>query len=601
MSADIFKLLNDHQREAVEITNGPSVVLAGAGSGKTRVLIAKVLNLVMNHDVLPESIVMITFTNKAAREMKERIERALPEVENFRLGFVGTFHAFCCMVLRRDGHHIGLERTFTIYDTDDQISLIKKILKKKNKTKLTPSYFLNKISDAKNQLVDTDRYLEIFAFYRAAEVADVYYEYQKELEKNMAVDFDDLIMKVVQLFTKHPPVLEKYQNRYKHLLVDEFQDTNFAQYVLTRLLAKKHQNVTAVGDFSQSIYSWRGADIRNLEKFIQDFPGAKSVYLEQNYRSTQTILDYAYDIISKNETHPILQLFTANEKGEEIIIHEAENEQSEALYVISQIEQMSAKPTFSYADCAILYRTNAQSRAIEEAFLHYGIPYTLIGGVRFYERKEIKDILSYLRLFVNPNDEISTDRIMKLGKRRWTNFVAFYQQNPQLHTELATSDLIDRIFAATGYLDLYNPEIVEDYSRLENIKELKSVAVAFPELVAFLEQVALVESEYSEGEKTGKSKEGVRLMTLHQAKGLEFPYVFIVGMEEGILPHSRSIDDVYQLEEERRLLYVGITRAMKKLFLSFARRRFMFGRRMEGIKSRFIRSPDEEEIEYYSY
>jgi DNA helicase-2/ATP-dependent DNA helicase PcrA len=429
----------------------------------------------------------------------------------------------------------------------------------------------------------------------------VYYEYQKELEKNMAVDFDDLIMKVVQLFTKHPPVLEKYQNRYKHLLVDEFQDTNFAQYVLTRLLAKKHQNVTAVGDFSQSIYSWRGADIRNLEKFIQDFPGAKTVYLEQNYRSTQTILDYAYDIISKNETHPILQLFTANEKGDEIEMHEAENEQSEALYVISQIEQLSAKPTFSYADCAVLYRTNAQSRALEEAFLHYGIPYTLIGGVRFYERKEIKDILSYLRLFVNPNDEISTDRIKKLGKRRWTNFVSFYQQNPQLHTELATADLIDRIFAATGYLDLYNPEIVEDYSRLENIKELKSVAVAFPEVVAFLEQVALVESEYSEDEKSGKSKEGVRLMTLHQAKGLEFPYVFIVGMEEGILPHSRSIDDVYQLEEERRLLYVGITRAMKKLFLSFARRRFTFGRRMEGIKSRFIRSPDEEEIEYYSY
>jgi DNA helicase-2/ATP-dependent DNA helicase PcrA len=601
MSADIFKLLNDRQREAVEITKGPSVVLAGAGSGKTRVLIVKVLNLVMNHDVLPESIVMITFTNKAAREMKERIEQALPEIENFRLGFVGTFHAFCCMVLRRDGHHIGLERTFTIYNTDDQISLIKKILKKKNKTKLTPSYFLNKISDAKNQLVDTDRYLEIFAFYRAAEVADVYYEYQKELEKNMAVDFDDLIMKVVQLFTKHPPVLEKYQNRYKHLLVDEFQDTNFAQYVLTRLLAKKHQNVTAVGDFSQSIYSWRGADIRNLEKFIQDFPGAKTVYLEQNYRSTQTILDYAYDIISKNETHPILQLFTANEKGDEIEMHEAENEQSEALYVISQIEQLSAKPTFSYADCAVLYRTNAQSRALEEAFLHYGIPYTLIGGVRFYERKEIKDILSYLRLFVNPNDEISTDRIKKLGKRRWTNFVSFYQQNPQLHTELATADLIDRIFAATGYLDLYNPEIVEDYSRLENIKELKSVAVAFPEVVAFLEQVALVESEYSEDEKSGKSKEGVRLMTLHQAKGLEFPYVFIVGMEEGILPHSRSIDDVYQLEEERRLLYVGITRAMKKLFLSFARRRFTFGRRMEGIKSRFIRSPDEEEIEYYSY
>jgi DNA helicase-2/ATP-dependent DNA helicase PcrA len=595
---DIFASLNEKQKEAVMITEGPSLILAGAGSGKTRVLVSKVVNLIRTGVAAPEEIVMITFTNKAAKEMKERMSHMLG-ADDAKLGFVGTFHAFCALTLRKDGHHLGLERSFTIFDTDDQLSVIKNILKKHDKTKLTPSYFLNRISDAKNQLIDPSRYLDVFAFYKAADVAQVYEEYQKELEKNKGVDFDDLIMKAVQLFTKHPPVLEKYQDRYRQLLVDEFQDTNYAQYVLTRLLGRKHKNVTAVGDFAQSIYSWRGADIRNMEKFLEDFPDAKTVNLDINYRSTQTILDFAYDVISKNQTHPILHLTTTNAKGDEITYYEADNEQTEASYVVTQIERLSAKESFSYADVAILYRTNAQSRIIEEAFLHYGIPYTLIGGVRFYERKEIKDILSYLRLFVNPYDEISGERVKKLGKRKWDKFRDMYQQNPELHLHIPTADLMERIFAVTGFLDQFDPNVQDEFSRLENIKELKSVAISHPDVVTFLEQVALVESEYSQGEKTGRTREGVRLMTMHQAKGLEFPYVFVVGLEEGIMPHSRSAEDIYQLEEERRLFYVAITRAMRKLFLTHARRRFIFGRRFESMKSRFIRTADEEERQDY--
>lgn len=601
MSSSIIEQLNDRQKEAVLSTDGPSIVLAGAGSGKTRVLVAKVLYLITEKGVDPDSIVMITFTNKAAKEMKERIHNALLGTGKTQLGFIGTFHAFCCYILRRDGVHLGLDRNFTIFDTDDQTTILKKILKKRTSSgKLTPSYFANRISDAKNQLISPERYLQIFSFYRAAEVAEVYEAYQKELEKNKGVDFDDLIMKTVELFRKHSPVLEKYQDKFQYLLVDEFQDTNVAQYILTRKLGESHENVTAVGDFSQSIYSWRGADIRNLEKFMGDFPNAKTIYLEENYRSTQTILDYAYEIISKNETHPILKLHTSNHAGDEIVLFEAENEQSEGLYVVGQIERLRNEALFTYDQVAILYRTNAQSRAIEEAMLHYGIPYTLIGGVRFYERKEVKDILSYLRLFVNPQDEIATERIKKLGKRRWNLFAEFFHQDPEVYLKTPTAELMEQIFATTGYLDLYDADVEEDFQRLENIRELKSVALSFPDVVEFLQQVSLVESEYSEGEKSGRGKEGVRLMTLHQAKGLEFPYVFIVGVEEGILPHSRSIDDLYSLEEERRLLYVGITRAMKKLFITHARRRIIFGRRIEGIKSRFIRK-EGEDYDYYDF
>lgn len=580
----MFKNLNRQQQEAVKYADGPSIIIAGAGSGKTRVLVSKVLYLIDTSHVDPHSIVMITFTNKAAGEMKERI--------NMSLGFVGTFHSFCAQILRRNGEAIGLDNHFTIYDEDDELNLIKKLIKDHDVERLSPHYFINRISAAKNQLIHANRYLELFSDHNAALVSSVYKEYEKMLKKNKAVDFDDLIMKAIDLFIKYPDILERYQKKYTYILVDEFQDTNYAQYTLTRLLSERSKNITVVGDFAQSIYSWRGADIKNLEKFQDDFPDTKVFNLEENYRSTQKILDFAYGVISKNQTHPILHLFTKSKEGEDIEFYEAENEEYEALYIADKIKEISRHEP--YSSLAVLYRTNAQSRIIEEAFLHYGIPYVLIGGTRFYERKEIKDVLSYLRLLVNGNDEIAKDRVLKIGKKKWESFKEMYSSLKDEVERKTTSELMEEIFQATGYLQLYNPDDEEDYGRLENIKELKSVAVTYPNLVEFLEQIALVESEYFEGERKQGNKDGVRLMTLHQAKGLEFPHVFIVGLEEGILPHSRSIDNIYELEEERRLFYVGITRAKKKLYITYARRRFIFGRRGDAAKSRFIDENWEE-------
>ncbi len=360
--------------------------------------------------------------------------------------------------------------------------------------------------------------------------------------------------------------------------------------MITKKLGEKHKNVTIVGDFSQSIYAFRGADIANLEKFQKDFPKSKVFNLETNYRSTQTILDFAYKIISKNKTHPILQLLAKNAPGDEIVFFEGGTEQDEAIYVTEEIERM--KDRYPYTAFAVLYRTNAQSRIIEEAFLHMGTPYVLIGGTRFYERKEIKDILAYLKLIVNPKDQVARDRGLKLGKRRFEGFAKLFQEIKDSYEDYSTEALMEKVFEATGYLDLYHPDDPEDATRIENIKELKSVAISFPKIVEFLEQIALVESEYFEKEKKG-AKDGVKLMTLHQAKGLEFDVVFIVGVEEGILPHSRSSDDHFQIEEERRLFYVGITRARKKLYITHARRRFIFGRRGESLKSRFLFENEE--------
>lgn len=583
--------LNKEQIKAVNCVDKPSIVLAGAGSGKTRVLVHKVINLIKNNYVFPGEIVMITFTNKAALEMKERIFKALGEGSH--LGYVGTFHSFCAMILRRDGEEIGVSRNFTIYDDSDKQKILKDIIKEKN-TKYSPRYFSSKISNAKNQLVTPERFLSIYSFYNSSLVYEVYKEYEKILAKNKALDFDDLLLKVAVLFRKRKDILSKYQSRYTHFLVDEFQDTNVVQYVLVRYLAEKDKNITVVGDFSQSIYSWRGADIRNLEKFTEDFPEAETIQLEQNYRSTQNILDLAYDVINENETHPILKLFTKKDKGEEVSFYKADNEENEATYLANTISQFANET--NYKNIAILYRTNAQSRVIEEVFLHYGIPYVLVGGTRFYERKEIKDVLSYLRLFIHPEDTVALDRVKKIGKRRLANFKKLYQGVKDQVEEIPTSELMEKVFTHTEYLNKYDPDIEEDFSRLENIKELKSVTAQFPNLVEFLEQVALVESEYFEGEKEEKSKDGVTLMTLHQAKGLEFDYVFITGLEDGILPHSRSIDDLSSLEEERRLFYVGITRARKKLIITHAKQRMIFGRRNQSMKSRFL-PQDEEELE----
>jgi len=590
MDTDILSNLNSQQREAVEHISGPSVILAGAGSGKTRVLIYKVVNLIVNHNINPKKILMITFTNKAAAEMKERIKKNSDIDQN--LGFIGTFHSFCVRILRIDGESIGIPKNFVIYDEDDQLNLIKILIQKGNfGKKYSPAYILNRISSAKNQLIGPEDFLSIFSDYSASDIAYFYKNYQEMLEKNLALDFDDLLVKTIELFEKIPAILNKYQEYYRYILIDEFQDTNKVQYLLIKLLGEKYQNVTVVGDFSQSIYSWRGAEIENLRRFESDFPSARTFYLEKNYRSTQPILNFAYKVISKNRTHPIINLHTDIKTGNEIIFYEGENEEDEGFYVANQI--LNLRNQYSLNEIAVLYRTNAQSRVIEEVFLHRGIPYLLIGGVRFYERKEIKDIISYLRLIVNPGDQIAKTRMEKLGKKRWLKFIQLSETIDVGHDK--TEDIINKILQGTDYLNLYNPDLEEDFNRLENIKELKSVAINFPQVSEFLEQVALVESEYFENEKKGNGvsdnliNEGrVKLMTLHQAKGLEFSVVFIVGVEEGLLPHSKSFDDPYSLEEERRLFYVGITRAKRELFITWAKQRFIFGGRSYKEKSRFL-------------
>ncbi|HLD26783.1 MAG TPA: UvrD-helicase domain-containing protein [Patescibacteria group bacterium] len=580
MKTDLFTQLNSDQKKAVVCVQYPSIILAGAGSGKTRVLTYKVLHLINTHLVKPHEILMITFTNKAAAEMRHRI--------NISIGFVGTFHSLCVKILRIDGNAINIPHDFIIYDTNDQQDIIKDIIKKSNLEKYSPSSLLNKISSAKNQLISDKDYHTLFSDYSNEEIYMVYQQYQKKLQKNKAVDFDDLIMKTVELFRTHEDILEKWQNRFPCILVDEFQDTNYAQYILIKLLGKKYKNVTVVGDFSQSIYSWRGAEIKNLEKFKEDFPETKTFFLEQNYRSTQNILDFAYTVISQNNTHPILQLITDNTKGEKVVIEQLDNEQYEALFVADKIQKIQQQATSPNEKNAVLYRTNAQSRVIEEAFLHMGIPYILIGGTRFYERKEIKDILALTRLIAHPTEETAHKRIEKLGKRRYkiASEVSMTLHNKK--SEIATVDLVDTMIKKTRYLELFNTTDPDDASRLENIKELRSVALNYPNLQEFLEQVALVESEYFENEKKKKDPHAVSLMTLHQAKGLEFHTVCIVGVEDGILPHSRALYDQFDMEEERRLFYVGITRAEKKLYLTHVKKRFIFGRRNYATPSRFL-------------
>jgi len=575
MASD-FNQLNRDQQKAVNYLRGPGLVLAGAGSGKTKVLIAKVLKLIET-GVDPGSIVMITFTNKAAKEMKKRMGEV-------KLGFIGTFHAFCARMLRLFGQEINLPKNFIIYDRGDQLKIIKKVLRKLASQEKKPAFVLHLISTAKDnlRLPDDD-----------GVIRDVYDRYQKELRKNKAIDFDDLIVKAVKLLEKSKTVLNYHHMKYRYLLVDEFQDTNYAQYSLVKLLALKEKNVTVVGDFSQSIYSWRGADPKNLTRFEKDFPGMKTFRLEINYRSTQSILDFAYRVVSQNHHYPVLKLRTNNQVGDRVEFFEAINGTDEAYFVLDKI--VSSRK--SYDAFAVLYRTNAQSRIIEEVFLNQNIPYVLVGGVRFYERKEIKDVLSYLRLVLNPSEEVSLERVVKIGKRRYQNFKKLIDKELEKLNSLTTKQIINRLLKATGYLDLYNSSTEEDNFRLENIKELKSVAENYPVLSDFLEKITLVESEYSLAEKRSAANKGVKLMTLHQAKGLEFPYVFIVGLEEGLLPHSRSLDNSESLEEERRLFYVGITRAKRKLYITNAKRRILFGRRRWVLKSRFIEN--QEETNYF--
>lgn len=587
MQKDFLNQLNPEQKKAALELEGPIVILAGAGSGKTRVITSRVLHLLQN-GTPALNILCVTFTNKAAGEMKERIQKFS---SRFQLPTITTFHSLCAKILRIEGKNINLSSKFIIYDEQDQLEVIKDILKKLDLSvkDYRPQSLLAAISDAKSQLIDEKDYQKFSLTGFQKKVAQIYPLYQKALKETQALDFDDLLLKTIELFRKNSPVLEKYQNRFHHILIDEYQDTNHPQYLLAKMLAGKWQNICVVGDFSQSIYSWRGADFQNLKKFEKDFKNSKTFSLSQNYRSTQKILDAASSVISKNTTHPVLSLWTKNPTGEEITLYEARSEQDEAEFIVNQIFSLNSElQTPNYSDFAVFYRTNAQSRALEEVFLHDGIPYILVGGTRFYERREIKDILSYLRLLVNPKDSVSYKRIEKLGKGKFAKFLDFQKNFPL--EEQTTTQILDRVLEKTDYLSLYDESEEEDRQRLENIKELRSVALEFPNLVQFLENVALVEQEYypDHPAKNGEKKNAITLMTIHAAKGLEFPVVFMVGMEEGLFPHSRSLNERFELEEERRLCYVGMTRAKEKLFLTFARRRLFFGQRLENPVSRFL-------------
>lgn len=583
MSLSYLNDLNDQQRKAVKHEGSPLLVLAGAGAGKTRTLVYKAAYAITNQGVSPDRLLLVTFTNKAAGEMKDRIQTLVGAT----LPHVGTFHSIASRILRRDGKLIDISPSYVIYDQQDQLALVREVCKyldidiKRYKLRS----LLAGISSAKQELLKPKDYLGIAKGPYQSVVAEVYSEYQKRLGKYGALDFDDLLLETLRLFQSQPEILERYQDLFSHIFVDEYQDTNTAQYLFTKLLAQKHKNLYVVGDASQSIYGWRGADYRNILKLRDDYANLTEIRLEQNYRSSQTILDAASGVISNNTTHPILTLWTESSRGEKIEFIEAYSAHDEANQVISRINRGRVSKGKHWSDFAILYRTNAQSRVMEEMLVKSSIPYILVGGIKFYERAEIKDVLSYLRLVYNPEDGVSRVRAEKLGKRRLANFdVAFTDYDYKVH---GVSDILSRIYESTKYLDKYDETIEEDIARLENIKELDSLALEFNKLGDFLENVALVQAEYYAGEVDGP-KEAVTLMTLHAAKGLEFSSVFMVGMEEGLFPHSRSMLDKEELEEERRLCYVGITRAKDKLYMTYAKKRLLYGVETMNVRSRFL-------------
>ena len=627
---DILEGLNPAQREAVEAVEGPILILAGPGSGKTRVIAHRVAYLVKTWGVRPNHIMAVTFTNKAAREMKERLYHLLGgAMEELT---VGTFHAICARILRRDGSHIGIDPRFVIYDDDDQVRLVRHALQDLDidPKRSPPRVFLSTISQAKSSMVAPEDYVKNTYFDEVA--GRVYSRYDELLCDSKALDFDDLLMKTVELFRRHPEVLAKYQNRYHHILIDEFQDTNTVQYMLAKQLAGKHRNICVVGDPDQSIYSWRFADLRNILSFESDFPDSRVIYLEQNYRSTKTILEVADGVISANRRRKKKGLWTDNEPGVPVTVAEAYNEDEEAQYIVSEVDRLVNDGEFSAGDCAIMYRTNAQSRALEEAFIRYGMPYKLVGGTRFYERREVKDIIAYLRLIHNPYDSVSLSRIINVPPRgigartieeleRWakgrslpiyaalqaiadedeqtpfdkrtkrvlTDFLTLLNELIAKSSKVDIVELFDLLLERTAYKEhLMNDEDGED--RWENILELRTVAEDYRHmppgegLSSLLEGVALVADVDSYDEKS----DVVTLITLHAAKGLEFPVVFIAGMEEGLLPHRRSYEEDEQMEEERRLCYVGITRAKQRVYLVRAFRRSSMGSSSANLPSRFL-------------
>jgi DNA helicase-2/ATP-dependent DNA helicase PcrA len=636
--------LNPTQKEAVKTTEGPLLIMAGAGSGKTRVLTHRIAYLIAEKEVAPWNILAITFTNKAAREMKERIERLLgSDAEDV---WISTFHSMCVRILRRDIDRIGIHANFSILDTTDQLSVLKTILKEQNldPKKYDPRAILGAISNAKNELISPEMYADQAASPYERIVSNVYTEYQKRLLRNHALDFDDLIMTTIQLFKRVPEVLQYYQRKFQYIHVDEYQDTNKSQYLLVKMLAERFKNLCVVGDSDQSIYRWRGADIQNILSFEKDYPNAKVILLEQNYRSTKRILQAANAVIENNMQRKPKKLWTENDEGEKIVYYEAMTETDEAQFVVGKIKEYVDRGKRNYSDFAILYRTNAQSRVMEEMLLKANIPYKIVGGMKFYDRKEIKDILAYLRVIANPNDDISLTRIINVPKRGIgassldkianyarerglsifdalkeidqiglsgriaTPLVEFRNQIEhwgQMQHYLSVTELVEDVLDRSGYRDMLRAEkTLEAQSRLENIDEFLSVTKHFEStsedksLIAFLTDLALVSDiDQLDNPNEEQKNDAVVLMTLHSAKGLEFPVVFLIGMEEGIFPHSRSLSDDDEMEEERRLAYVGITRAEEELFLTRAQMRTLFGQTNINAPSRFIDEIPEELIE----
>lgn len=635
--SELLEKLNPVQRDACAYTGGPLLILAGAGSGKTRVLTHRVAYLIEQGFCNPWEILVVTFTNKAAKEMKERVESLVGE--NVKVEWLGTFHSICVRILKRDIEYLGYSKDFNIIDEQDKQKLIKQILKdlKIDEDKFSASSIASSISKAKDELktvVDYERGSS--GDYREEQIAKVYNEYQKLLKKNNSVDFDDLIFLTVRLFEENPSRLEYWQNKFKYILVDEYQDTNHAQFKIIYMLAGASGNVCVVGDESQSIYGFRGADISNILEFEKAYKDAKVVKLEQNYRSTKTVLAAANAVIKNNKSKIDKSLWTENDDGDKIDLFFAKNEYDEGQYIVDTIDKMARDNKYNYSDFVVLYRTNAQSRAIEEVFMREGTPYRIIGGLKFYSRKEIKDIISYLKLINNPKDNVSftrvinepkrgigdttVDKIREIAENSGTSMFEVLENDIQVagfrcsakliefrdiiksirdsvSMGLSNADTIDKVLSLTGYMhELEIDKSKESDSRIENIKELVGVAKNFDEESAdnalgdFLDSIALV----SDIDNLDESESAVTLMTMHNAKGLEYPVVFMVGMEEGLFPSRRAIDED-NVEEERRLCYVGITRAEKHLTLTMAKQRTMYGSTTYTVPSRFVSEvPDED-------
>ncbi|MGY3765160.1 DNA helicase PcrA [Vagococcus vulneris] len=642
--------LNPKQQEAVLTTNGPLLIMAGAGSGKTRVLTHRIAYLIEEKDVNPWSILAITFTNKAAKEMKERVCRIMgQEGEDV---WVSTFHSMCVRMLRRDIDIIGYSRNFTILDSSDQLTLIKRILKEENidPKKHDPRSILGTISNVKNELLTPTDYEERYSGYYEDIVAKCYVRYQKELRHNESMDFDDLIMLTIKLFQKSPETLAYYQTKFQYIHVDEYQDTNHAQYTLVKLLSNRFKNLCVVGDADQSIYGWRGADMQNILNFEKDYPDAKVILLEQNYRSTKNILAAANSVIDNNTDRRKKNLWTNNDEGNKIIYYRADTERMEGQFIVSSIQQLVRENKRQYGDMCVLYRTNAMSRIIEETLLKSNIPYKMVGGHKFYDRKEIKDILAYLKVIANEMDSLSFERIVNVPKRgigvgtveklrdfsaihNWSllhsainvelsniggkarlslaGFGAMIEDLSKMIEFLSVTELVEQVLEKSDYLeDLKNQNTLESHSRIENLEEFLTVTREFDKkfdndefdteenegnnkLTLFLNDLALVSDLDNLEEENGQ----VTLMTLHAAKGLEFPFVFLIGMEDGIFPLSRAMTEESEMEEERRLAYVGITRAEEQLYLTNASSRTLYGRTQYNRPSRFLEEIDDDVLE----